>query len=160
MPQNIDKRVVTPDDILSAFTLPNPGGVQTRPQLKLAIVSGVWKVERVYDPRTAAWYIKGTQFDQLLAEMADDGRIVMMEGWDLEKLTDRIHVTRSWGYYMLPERAEELRKQGADREREKREAEADRFAREHLVIRHRREYDELVEEYHNGARLVDQEQGQ
>jgi hypothetical protein len=148
MPEKIEKRVVTPDDILSALDMGSLYRVLTRPELKKAIVMRVWGVPEVYDARTASWHIKTSAFDQLLAEMADDGRVVMMDGWTLEGLTDRVYVTRTWGYYLLPEQAERLRKESKERDEEKRQAEADAYAKKTLAERYDDEYDDLVKVFY------------
>jgi hypothetical protein len=100
---------------------------------------------------------------RLLDEMTEDGALVARTGtewWSTVGVSwhDRRPSVRYWS---TRERAEEWARKRAEEEEAaevKRDAqEADRYAREHLVIRHAKEYEELIEEYHNGARLVDQE---
>jgi hypothetical protein len=98
----------------------------------------------------------------LIREMADDGALVVRRGaeWREAGMTfyDQRNIVRYWTTPKLAEKWAQDRQgaEQADNERKHRQ-EADRYARELLVIRHGKEYDELIEDYHNGARLVDQE---
>lgn len=144
--EKIEKRIVTRKDVMAALALPNRSGVETRPQLKQIVVSHVWGVEGVYGASEAIPYVNGLVFGRTLAEMVDDGTLVKMDGWELEKLAPDMPVTRSWHYFMSPERAQRLHNERALRALEERRREAAQYARELLVKRHREEYDGIVAE--------------
>lgn len=99
---------------------------------------------------------------RVLKEMTDDGTLVVRTGsqWKNEGVGfhDRRPDVRYWS---TRERVEGWERKRAEEVREAQEKEAaqeaDRYARELLVIRHADEYEELIEAYRNGARLVDQE---
>ncbi|MFI0966973.1 hypothetical protein ACH4S8_37165 [Streptomyces sp. NPDC021080] len=151
MPEKIEKRAPTRDDVLTPRIWQGWSGVQTRPNVVKGIVVDAWKIEGVYDTRTAAWYVKAAALDAILAELVADGTLVTMDGWALEELDPSLPITRTWTYYMLPERAQELRDADAARKAEEHRAAADAYARDRLVEKHPQDYLGFIQDYEKGA---------
>jgi hypothetical protein len=159
----ITKKVkATREDVLQAFA-PGTGKAEKWGVLRPL---GTNEIARfIADERGGDWYepyalLSRDALVQLLEEMTIDFTLVMDlgSGWRSAGIT--WHDQRAGQrYWTTRERAEEwTRERTAEREAreaEQREKEADRYAREHLVIRHRDEYEGLMEAYRNGARLVE-----
>ncbi|MEV7675026.1 hypothetical protein [Streptomyces sp. NPDC088752] len=149
MPEKIEKRTPTREDVLAPRIWTAWPGFKTRRQVALGIVVGAWSIPEVYDAGTASRYIKLPALDSLLDKMVKDGSLVRMNGWGLEKLlTDWSSVTRTWNYYMLPDKAQELRDAADARESEALQKQADTYAKVRLAERYREEYGALVAKFH------------
>jgi hypothetical protein len=95
-------------------------------------------------------------FRALLSEMSRDGTLVQRAGIDWHGLAPSLYDVNSVRqYYTRPDVLAEWEKAVQDADEARAAAEADRYAKELLKIRHPREYDELVDMYRDGARLAE-----